>query len=50
MRIHDHDNVEVDLKNGHKYACCDIPKDSDIIKYGQPIGRATEDIKTGKKE
>ena len=47
MRIHELDNVEVDLKNGHKYALCDIPKDSDIIKYGQPIGRATEDIKTG---
>ena len=35
MRIHDHDNVEVNLENGHKYAIYDIKKGSDIIKYGQ---------------
>ncbi|MBQ2916162.1 MAG: altronate dehydratase [Clostridia bacterium] len=45
MRIHDHDNVEVNLENGHKYAIYDIKKGSDIIKYGQPIGHATADIK-----
>jgi len=32
---------------GHKYAVCDIPKGQEILKYGLPIGRATEDIKAG---
>ncbi len=31
----------------HKIAIRDIPKGSKVIKYGQIIGRATEDIKKG---
>ena len=41
------DNVDVDLSNGHKYALCDISKGENVIKYGNPIGHATEDIKKG---
>ena len=41
------DNVCVSLETGHKIALCDIEKGADIIKYGYPIGFATEDIKTG---
>ena len=47
MRINERDNVEVNLGNGHKYARVDISAGSDIIKYGQSIGHATEDIKAG---
>ena len=47
MIINKSDNVEVNLENGHKYALCDIPKGENIIKYGNPIGHATEDIKRG---
>jgi altronate hydrolase len=41
------DNVEVCIEDGHKYAARDIAKGENIIKYGQPIGHATEDIKKG---
>lgn len=47
MIIHKLDNVEVNLENGHKYALRDIKKGENIIKYGNPIGHATEDIKAG---
>ncbi len=47
MRIHEFDNVEVDLASGHKHALCDIKCGENIIKYGNPIGHATEDIKKG---
>lgn len=47
MIIHKLDNVEINLENGHKYALCDIKKGENIIKYGNPIGHATEDIKCG---
>lgn len=47
MVINKLDNVEVNLENGHKYAICDIKIGENIIKYGNPIGRATEDIKCG---
>ena len=47
MIIHKLDNVEVKLENGHKYALCDIKSGENIIKYGNPIGHATEDIKKG---
>lgn len=47
MIIHKLDNVEVNLENGHKYAIRDIAKGENIIKYGNPIGHATEDIKAG---
>ena len=41
------DNVKVNLENGHKYAAKDIKKGERIIKYGFPIGIATDDIKEG---
>lgn len=47
MIIHKLDNVEVNLKDGHKYALCDIKAGENIIKYGNPIGHATTDIKKG---
>lgn len=47
MRIHPLDNVEINLENGHKYAVANIKKGENIIKYGFPIGHATEDIKAG---
>ena len=47
MIINKLDNVEVSLENGHKYALCDIKEGENIIKYGNPIGHATEDISTG---
>ena len=47
MLINKLDNVDVDLSNGHKYALCDISKGENVIKYGNPIGHATEDIKKG---
>ena len=45
--INDRDNVCVDLKSGHKIALCDIDVGSDVIKYGYPIGKATQSIKKG---
>ena len=47
MLINKLDNVDVNLKDGHKYALRDIKKGENIIKYGNPIGHATEDIKAG---
>ncbi len=47
MLINKLDNVEVNLSDGHKYACRDIMRGENIIKYGNPIGHATEDIKAG---
>lgn len=47
MLIHKLDNVEVNLADGHKYALRDIKKGENIIKYGNPIGHATADIKAG---
>lgn len=47
MLINSNDNVEINLADGHKYARCDIEKGENIIKYGQPIGHATEFIKKG---
>ena len=47
VRINEKDNVCVNLQTGHKIALCDIEKGADIIKYGYPIGYATEDIKKG---
>ena len=41
------DNVEINLSDGHKYALCDIKNGENIIKYGNPIGHATADIKKG---
>ncbi len=36
-----------DIPQGHKFALKMIPKSSNIIKYGSPIGHSTEDIKAG---
>ena len=47
MLIHKLDNVEVNLEDGHKYARTDIKKGENVIKYGNPIGHATADIKAG---
>ncbi len=47
MIINPLDNVEINLADGHKYALFDIKKGENIIKYGNPIGHATEDIKKG---
>ncbi len=47
MMINKLDNVEVNLKNGHKYAVCNIKKGENIIKYANPIGHAITDIKAG---
>ena len=47
MLINKLDNVDVNLSDGHKYALKDIKKGENIIKYGNPIGHATEDIKKG---
>ena len=48
MRIHETDNVEI-RADGMKYALCDIPRGEKVMKYGFPIGEATEDIKEGDK-
>ncbi len=51
--INEKDNVGVALtdtegiKAGHKSALCDIEKGELVIKYGEPIGRATAPIKKG---
>ena len=47
FRINEKDNVCVNLETGHKIAICDIEKGTDIIKYGYPIGYATENIAEG---
>ena len=47
MIINELDNVDINLADGHKYALRDIKCGENIIKYGNPIGHATEDIKQG---
>ena len=47
MQINKLDNVRVDLSDGHKYAIRDIAAGENVIKYGYPIGHATEDIRCG---
>lgn len=36
-----------DIRRGHKTAVRDIPKGTKILKYGQIIGGASEDIRMG---
>jgi len=36
-----------DTPAGHKVMLTDLNKGEDIIKYGYPIGHATEDVKKG---
>ncbi|WP_378953905.1 UxaA family hydrolase [Pelosinus sp. sgz500959] len=38
---------KVIIPKGHKVALVDIPAGSNVVKYGFPIGHATEDIKVG---
>ncbi len=45
--ISSEDNVFVNPDDGHKYALRNIKAGEEIIKYGFPIGHATEDIKNG---
>lgn len=40
-------NVLQDTPAGHKVMLTDLSKGEDIIKYGYPIGHATEDVKKG---
>jgi len=47
MLINERDNVTVDLETGHKRARVAIAKGEAVIKYGYPIGIATEDIREG---
>ena len=47
MLINRLDNVDINLEDGHKYALRDISAGEDIVKYGNPIGHATCDIKKG---
>ncbi|MCQ2519068.1 MAG: altronate dehydratase family protein [Lachnospiraceae bacterium] len=49
LTIHPNDNVAVDLDNGHKVALKDIHEGENVIKYGFPIGHATENIKSGER-
>ncbi|ECC9025834.1 D-galactarate dehydratase [Salmonella enterica subsp. enterica] len=32
---------------GHKFAICDVPFHGEVYKYGESIGRATQEIKSG---
>lgn len=47
--INEKDNVKVSLENGHKYAIKTILKGEEVIKYGYPIGVATQNIEVGEK-
>ena len=50
LQISPADNVAVALsgdKTGHKFALTDIAKGEKVIKYGMPIGYATENIAKG---
>lgn len=49
LKTKDHGDVTTleDITRGHKIALEDIKKGADVIKYGYPIGHATQDIKRG---
>ena len=53
IQINPADTVAVALQDlpgipaGHKFALCDIAQGEDVIKYGNPIGHATRDIRKG---
>ena len=36
-----------DIPYCHKIALCDLPAGTDVIKYGELIGRTTADVKQG---
>ena len=39
--------LAVDIPRGHKFALRAIAQDEPVVKYGQPIGRATAPIEPG---
>lgn len=47
LRIHPADNVVVNIETGHKSALVDIAEGENVIKYGFPIGHATQPITKG---
>ena len=53
LQINPADTVAVALQDlpgipaGHKFALRDIAAGEDVIKYGNPIGHATRDIRKG---
>jgi altronate hydrolase len=47
FKINPADTVWVNLETGHKYATQAIKKGENVIKYGYPIGHASEDIAEG---
>jgi len=40
-------HVQEPIPYGHKFAVRDIPPGEDILKYGEVMGRATQDIAEG---
>ena len=36
-----------DIAFGHKFALCDIDKNCPVVKYGETIGVATQEIRVG---
>ena len=40
-------NVQENIKFGHKFALKTIKKGQNVVKYGEDIGRATQDIGEG---
>lgn len=36
-----------DIQIYHKFAVCNIPADTPVVKYGEHIGKAARDIKQG---
>lgn len=48
VRIDGNDiTLQEDIPQGHKFALSDIPAGKPVIKYGSPIGVATQDISQG---
>jgi altronate dehydratase small subunit len=39
--------LQKEIEFGHKFAVTVIPKEANIVKYGEVIGRAMEDIEPG---
>ncbi|RXZ01687.1 UxaA family hydrolase [Fictibacillus sp. S7] len=39
--------LKSDVGRGHKVAITDLPANSDVVKYGYPIGHVTESVKAG---
>jgi len=39
--------AEMDIPYCHKIALCDLKKEDVVLKYGEMIGRLTEDVRKG---